>query len=88
MYTFRELLEMDLEEIRGLEFIVNGDYFIGKIWECNRQNDCIVFGNPGTKNLSFVYLNKYEELYLYKEESKPDIAVTDKFEVYNKRIQN
>jgi hypothetical protein len=32
MYTFRELLEMDLEEIRGLEFIVNGDYFIGKIW--------------------------------------------------------
>ena len=87
MYTFRELLEMDLEEIRGLEFVVNGDYFIGKIWECNRQNECIVFGNPGTKNFSFVYLNKCEELYLYKEESKPDIAVTDKFEVY-KRIQN
>ena len=64
MYTFRELLEMDLEEIRGLEFIVNGDYFIGKIWECNRKDRCIVFGNPGTKNLAFVYLNKYKELYL------------------------
>jgi hypothetical protein len=42
MYTFRKLLEMDLEEIRGLEFIVNGDYFIGKIRECNRKDSCIL----------------------------------------------
>jgi hypothetical protein len=82
MYKFRELLEMDLEETRGLEFTVNGDYFIGKIWECNRKDCCIVFGNPGTKNFAFVYLNKYEKLYLYKKEDEPDIEISDKFEVH------
>jgi len=87
MYTFREILEMDLEEIRGLEFIVNGDYFIGKIRECNRKDSCIVFGNLGTKNFTFVYLNKYEKLYLYKEENEPDIEISDKFEVYRQEIK-
>jgi hypothetical protein len=29
-----------------------------------------------------VYLNKYEKLYLYKEENEPDIEISDKFEVH------
>ena len=87
MYTFRELLEIDLEETRNLVFVIKGDYFIGKIWSRNRYDDCIVFGNPETKDSVVIYLNISEELYLYNNDTTDDIAIPDKFEVY-KQILN
>ena len=90
MYTFRELLEMDLEETHSLVFVIKDDYFIGKICGYNREDEWILFENLETQTQSVVYLINTEELYLCieeKGENKPEIAITDKFEVY-KQILN
>ena len=90
MYIFRELLEIDLEDARDLVFVVNGYYFIGRICVRNREDEWILFENLETQTQSVVYLLNTEELYLCieeKGENKPEIAITDKFEVY-KQILN
>lgn len=90
MYIFRELLEIDLEEARDFVFVANGYYFIGRICVRNLKDKWILFDNVGTKTQAVVYLNKSEKIYLgieEKEENKPDIEITDKFEAY-KPIRN
>ena len=86
MYTFGELLEM---KSKNLVF-VNGDRILGKICVYNREDEWILFENLETQTQSVVYLINTEELYLCieeKGENKPEIAITDKFEVY-KQILN
>ena len=93
MYTFRELLEIDLEESRDLVFVVNGDYFIGRICVRNLKDEWIIFKNYEAQTSVAVYVNNSEELSLRKEETEeteepiPDMLIDDNFEVY-KCIRN
>jgi|LakMenEpi03Aug12_release.lakeMendotaPanAssembly.Ray.scaffolds.fasta_scaffold2238228_1 hypothetical protein len=90
MYTFRELLEIDLEESRDLVFVVNGDYFIGRICVRNLKDEWIIFKNYEAQTSVAVYINNSEELSLRKEEMEeniPDMLIDDNFEVY-KCIRN
>ena len=93
MYTFRELLEIDLEEARDLVFVVNGDYFIGRICVRNLKDEWIIFKNYEAQTSVAVYINNSEEISLRKEETEeteepiPDMLIDDNFEVY-KQILN
>ena len=85
MYTFRELLEIDLEKERDLVFVVNGDYFIGRICVRNVQDKWIIFKNYEAQTSVAVYVNKSKGLSLRKEETEEitsDMVIDDCFEAY------
>jgi hypothetical protein len=85
MYTFRELLEIDLEKECDLVFVVNGDYFIGRICVRNVKDKWIIFKNYGTQAQIAVYVNKSEGISLRKEETEErtsDMVIDDCFEAY------
>ena len=82
MYTFGELLEMKSQNL----IFVNGDRFLGKIWSCYREDECIVFVN-GCNEHTVVYKNHLKKIYVSKytgaKEIPVEVEIPDQFDAYS-----